>query len=94
MDDKFDMEYLNSLSLFDLYEMANFYDLLLNADWDNWYSPGCDIPEFDRGLCYDRSKLLELAIRMKKCSMDEKLFRSPIVKNVAAFVGNKNQRMK
>jgi hypothetical protein len=82
MDSKIDMHYLNTLSLFDLYEMAEFYDLLLNADWSNWKNE----PKFDRDLCEERSKLLSLAIRVRKCSIDERLFGTPTILNTDDFI--------
>ena len=79
---KIDMDYVNSLSFQDLYEMADYYDLLLYGDWSDYKNK----PEFDYELCKERKKLLVLAIRAKKCSMDKKLFGSPTITNEDEFI--------
>lgn len=84
MDSKIDLEYLRSLSLFDLYEMANFYETFQHADYADWSAFSAK-PDVDTHMCIDRIKLLSTAIRLKKCEMDERLFGSSIIRNLNDF---------
>lgn len=84
MKNKIDIEYLKSLSLFDLYEMLKFYDSLSYVKYTDWSAYPAK-PELDLAMCDERINLLEIAIRFKKCEMDKKLFGSSILKNLDSF---------
>ncbi len=81
MEEKINMEYLDSLSLYDLEELANFYHKMTPAIY------GADIPnDLDYKLLEERKELIEAAIRRKIIRIDTNLFGSPVMKNPDAYV--------
>ena len=81
MKEKFDMDFLKTLSLYDLNELKRFYSDMSYDLYD------ADIPEdLNWDLKDERLELIDVAIKWKLCSFDKGLFGTPVMENPEAYI--------
>lgn len=85
MEEMFDLNFLKTLSLYDLNALKSFYEGMNNSYY------GADIPEdLNWDLKNERLKLIDVAIKWKLCSFDKGLFGSSVMENPEAYIQKTN----
>ncbi len=81
MEEKFDINFLKTLSLYDLNELKKFYNRMSGDIY------GADIPEdLNYDLKNEREELINVAIKWKLCSLDKGLFGTPVMETPEAYI--------
>ena len=81
MGEKFNLEFLKTISLADLREMKDFYELLSKAEY-----LGESIEGLNYDLVYEREKLIEIAIKYKQCFIDTQLFGTSVLDDPKTYI--------